>query len=751
MAQVKISGVVKGKGNTYLEGASIILLDKNRLPLKVGTLVQSTGAFNITADTITSEYVQITFTGYKPETLKIPTANSEVSLGELTLETTGNLEVVEVSAKVTRKPKPAKIQGPQTLTVNTSPANTQIIPLRPYAPLQLAAPSPPSPQGLEAFTLKTARKLGELENKVDAIFTKYIEDPLKALNEVDICNVVNYYLSKAKVDLIKNPEIKQKLDQVRNSAFLLNEAISKYTTYSTISNTPRTENTNVTSDANANRQGEKQKLVNLLDNLRELGLEVFTEFPTELLSVVPGLGKARSTVEDITAIFTGYKSVGDIPNADIQKIVNKVYDLQAILGAIASINSAQSVVNLLGIQSQIRKLQQFIDPARLLPAVKKILQTVRNINQVILQIFKILSFAKIVVKILTSLIRVFKIVVRLFQTLPLPNMFSVHGITATLESSKEFVDKNNDKVLKFLQQISRLLGLVYEFAAFMLEKVQIVTRELQILVVNMEACAEIKNLPILQEVYTGISTLADSQIRLVEFVDTYSNNVTDSQSSLKVGGYTLTVIEEELVDEGKRFKRRRAVAYNERGLLVAEGDLTFATNNAILIQELKLRLQQQGVLQNSDNVLTVDEQYLLDSTSSILGIEDIPIESPTITDVKEMQVEINDFILGLKNGEKLKKKAKQKVDDRVAQFKQDVKKEGTSSNLVTSVPSSLPSLGNDAPSPVQKLLTEKERKVLQGTIVASRFGFNPAIRLAAEKAKKRLEEDDKARAQLAGG
>jgi hypothetical protein len=748
MAQVQIKGKVKGKDNQYLQGASVVLLDKNQVALKTGTTVQSNGEYAVTANTDTADYVQVTYTGYKPEIRKIPANTTQVDLGEFVLESTGTLETVAVVAKVKAPIKTSVVQSPQNIPISISPIEKATVPFRPYAPVALPAPSP---AGLENFTLKTAKKLGDLENRIDDIFSKYVEAPLKALNEVDICNIINYYLSQVKVDLIKNPDIKQKLDQVRSSAYNLNEAISKYTTFTTIANTPRTENTTVQAGSNTNQQAEKQKLVNLLDNLRELGLGIFTEIPTELLSVVPGLGKARSTVEDITAIFTGYKSVSDIPNADVQKIVNKVHDLQAILGAIASINSAQSIVNLLGVQSQIRKLQQIIDPARLLPAVKKILQVVRNINQAVLQIFKILSFAKVVVKILTVLIRVFKIIVQLFKTLPLPNMFSVHGITATLEEAKETVKASNNRTLNFLEQISRLLALVYEFAAFILEKVQIVTRELQILVVNMEACAEIKNLPILQDVYTNINTLVSSQIRLVEFTDNYARTVQDSQSSLKIPGYTFTVIEEELVDEGRRFKRRRAVAYNDNGLLVAEGDLTFATNNAILIQELKLRLQQQGVLQNSDNVLTLDEQSLLDSTSSILGIDEIPIETTSTTsDMVEVQAEINDFISGLKNGVKLKRKAKQKVDDRVVKFKQDVKDQGV--NATTSgVTNVLPQLGNEAPSPSKNLLTSSQRKVLKAAITAAKFSFNPAIRVAAEKAKKKLEEDDKARAQLAGG
>jgi len=50
-----------------------------------------------------------------------------------------------------------------------------------------------------------------------------------------------------------------------------------------------------------------------------------------------------------------------------------------------------------------------------------------------------------------------------------------------------------------------------------------------------------------------------------------------------------------------------------------------------------------------------------------------------------------------------------------------------------------------------KLLTKAERAKLKATITAAKFSRNPLIQKEAEKAKKRLAEDDAARERLEGG
>jgi len=91
--------------------------------------------------------------------------------------------------------------------------------------------------------------------------------------------------------------------------------------------------------------------------------------------------------------------------------------------------------------------------------------------------------------------------------------------------------------------------------------------------------------------------------------------------------YKIVIIEEELVDEGIRNKRRRGVALDLNGIQVAQSDLTFATDDAIIIQEVKLILRSMGLisseLSETDLVLLQSLRYLdtdeLDTNELVAG------------------------------------------------------------------------------------------------------------------------------------
>ena len=295
------------------------------------------------------------------------------------------------------------------------------------------------------------------------------------------------------------------------------------------------------------------------------------------------------------------------------------------LNAIGSIDSLQGAVNLLNLQKQIEKLQQILDPAKLIPTLKKILQVARSINQAGLQVLKVISFAKTIVKLLQTVIRVIRIIIKLFNKLPLPNMFTVHGVTATLESAKNAVDKKATGLTKILNQIARLLNIVYEFVTFLLEKIQIIIRELQKLLLQLEGCQQLKNNPIVEEIKVTLTALQKTQAQLQEFADNYSRVTAGDIKTLKIPGYTLSILEEQVVDEGVRFTRRRAVAYSDNGILVAQGDLTFSTNYRVILEELRLKLINQGLI-TQDTALGIDDQILFSNLGDILQLDTTDLE-----------------------------------------------------------------------------------------------------------------------------
>lgn len=610
--------------------------------------------------------------------------------------------------------------------------------------------------GIDKFITATSKSLGLLESKVDVLFygdggkKKGIYEKVQAVNEVDICNIINYYLTQAKVDLIKNPVLKDRLKKVQEIARTINEEIDKFTTFTTPNNTARTpENVSSTAQENPNDYTKKQKIINLLANIRTIGGEFFKTIPPELISLVPKLGKAKTAIQDLLAIGSRYGTAADIPNSEIQKIVNTIYDVQNILKAVEFLNSAQGVVNLVGLQKQIQKLQTYINPARIIPSITAIAKTLRNIQQIVMQVLKIVTLTKTIVKIIAALVKAFVFIQQFFKLLALPNMFTVHAVTATLEEAREAVKAKTKEFIELLDKINSLLELVYEFGISLLEIIDGLLKEVTILLVNLQACKQINNDTILDEFKIASESLIGARDTLQSFSQAYANARNNrDRGTVRVGSFTITTIEEEIVDEGKTLKRRRAVAFNDRGLLVLQGDLTFATNTTVLIEELRLKLINQGLAESTDTTIGADEQYALDAATSILQIEELPaIESVADQDVGDVQSEVTSFIDGLKNGVKLRKKVKAKLAEQTKAFKAGLKAQMST----TAAPTSAVSGTNVTTTLTQNALSPAEKSRLQQTYITGRTSRDPGQRQAADEARIKLEKDAKLRSQLAGG
>jgi len=745
-----ITGTVLDDKQQPVQSASIVAVDKNQKTTNIGTTSDSKGNFTLNLNTaqVPAEFVSITYVSTKPTLKPISTTTEKTDLGTITLEPSGaTLEDVVIVARGRSKAPipPVSIARPTpTLAISKIPPKLPV----------------PSAKGLEKFVLTAAKKTVSYQDKITAFFDKYLLKPLKAINKVDICNIINYYLSKITTDKVfkNNPRALEQLKKVQLKASNLNEAITKYTTFSTITNSARTpESTTTTAPSNTDRSAEKQKLLGVLTELRRLGPEI-TQSIGPLLSVIPGTGKLRSTLEDLTGYFGRYQSIADIPNQDIQKLVNKLYDVQGILSAISTLNSAQGLVNLLQVQKQVEQLQKTLNPAQLIPAVKAILKAVKSLTQAGLQVLKIITFARTVVKLITTLVKVLDIIVKLFHTLPLPNMFTVYGINSTLETVKNTIQRQKETILKVLSQINRLLVLMYDFVLFLLEKINLVEQEILILLVKLTACEQLKGNPIIKEAERALQDLKDVKTRLEQFANNYAQAQTDLLNKIKIPGYTIGIVEEELVDEGKTLKRRRAVAYDDKGVLILEGNLSFATDTVVLVEELRLKLISQGLVQEGNNSLGIEDQQLLDSVAGALDLtledDNAFDEDSAAADVAETQKDLDSFITGLKNGEKLKKKVRKRVQDSVSQTKSKIQDQGisaTSSNTsgVSAIEKTTSS--SIAESATAKVLSKSERAKLKATITAAKFTRNPVLLKEAEKARKRLAEDDAARERLEGG
>ena len=539
---------------------------------------------------------------------------------------------------------------------------------------------------------------------------------LFALNEVDFCNLTNYILNKLALEDVDNPSGIEKTvtklqdkckkllkvidsilinsDSFTSSNIVLKDIIKineQITGISanigdsyTISNIDELSilRANPTKYTKLNSKF-KESLLILRDFTQEIGSII--DDP-DVLSLIPQLSQGNNFITDFTNKLDKTFTLENISNKEIRNILDKIKKLRTILTLIVGIQSAgdalaaaQSITGL-NIQKQLDKVQKTLDIGKIIPLIKKITSFVNSINQTGQKLLKYIKLALIFIKIATVLVKVYKAIIKLFKKLPLPLKFLMFGKSAKLnETWVKAISKIDDQINR-LDQLSTLIKAIYVFCQNLIIKLQNINTQLQILQNNLQLCESTKDSPIIDEIIESRNKI----IKTIEDINTFINdyNAATNANLNTYGGFILQIQEEELVDPNIKYKRRRGIALDSTGILVAQTDLTFATDINIIIEELKLKLQNQGLIQSpgpTNSGFPDLDQLTADMTIDFDFIDQDAEEDDQ--ESKEIQDELNTVLDTIKGLPKLRRRVKQKVDKQLQDFKQDIQSGNTPENV----------------------------------------------------------------------
>lgn len=155
------------------------------------------------------------------------------------------------------------------------------------------------------------------------------------------------------------------------------------------------------------------------------------------------------------------------------------------------------------------------------------------------------------------------------------------------------------------------------------------------------------------------------------------------------GDYDIRVVEEELKDPGIVNKRRRGIALNQRGEIVAQSDLTFATNTAVIIAEVRAKLVAEKLVQpNLGSIDAVNISIISDSLN-YLDNNDVmqdDLNAPTTLQDSPDNLDenaglgLNAFVNNLKGGRKLRQRTRAALAASAANVKEQVEREKTAAS-----------------------------------------------------------------------
>jgi len=144
------------------------------------------------------------------------------------------------------------------------------------------------------------------------------------------------------------------------------------------------------------------------------------------------------------------------------------------------------------------------------------------------------------------------------------------------------------------------------------------------------------------------------------------------------GKYDIRVVDEELTDKAIKNKRRRGIALDIDGQIVAQSDLTFATNTSVIIAEVQHNLMSLGLVKSSVGLIDAATLGTIATSINYLDSNDIAENDLNIgksandSAATAQALNISTFIDKVPGGQAFKQKSNEIAEAYTANAKQQV-------------------------------------------------------------------------------
>jgi hypothetical protein len=361
--------------------------------------------------------------------------------------------------------------------------------------------------------------------------------------------------------------------------------------------------------------------------------------------------------------FTNYASSGIINESQVQSVFDDIDKLRSFLVVIQSLTDPANIVGFIGsglsksFQDDLNKINKLIPVEKLIPLLQNTLKSIKNINSIAKKIIYYIDFGKSIIKICVALVKAFnavRAVILVISNLT-PSMFSTQGVSLTLGEVYQQKLKNQgiDKFISILNQIIKVFQSITSFVSDLVIILTDISNKLNLILLNIQSCNP--------ELAKDIEDVKNETDALNETLKAYLNSVNQAREAADTsyGGYTISIVTEELTDEGISLKRRYGVALNSNNIIAVQSTPTFASLDLIIINEVKQLLDSKGLVITSETQLSTDSIVIVSEAlkyadDSALTVDDLKVVTEKLEDNENS--DLTKFIKNLPGGRALRKK-----------------------------------------------------------------------------------------------
>ena len=377
-------------------------------------------------------------------------------------------------------------------------------------------------------------------------------------------------------------------------------------------------------------------------------------------------------------------------DVDFTATIDTINKIRSVCIVIQAYNDPKSVLQQIDtltkgkISSALRDFDKILDPKKAVPFINSIIKTVKSIVKIIATIIKYISLLQLVIRIGLLLLKIFyKLRAFFFSGMPIPQVFNTVSGQNVISATYEDAILNNGLVyfLKRLAQINEILTLIRSVCAYILNNVVIIIPKLELIARNLNSCDSCDE-DLKADLNQTIEELKVGANALQKYMDDFYG--AENNKSKTYGDYTIEILTEETTDEALTIKRRFGIALDRNKTKVVQSTPTYASDDTIIINEVKLLLSAGGFTNKSLTGMNPSDLVILIESTANLGDPDITIDDLDVTSIingldapdnenEENGLGLNAFANNLPGGKKLRKRMRKLMAASVQNLKTDLK------------------------------------------------------------------------------
>jgi len=519
------------------------------------------------------------------------------------------------------------------------------------------------------------------QKAIDKGIVNLVED----LSSIDLCQILNEAINKIPGSKQFDPNAEPPKDPlgaakyaIQKKAYDLQLKIDRF-------NSSYLDSSNLESKARG--------VYKIINEIKEAFFEisdpesVYGLRDSRILLAYPQLSVLVSFLEISFKDFNNYTDYRQIPVSQVQNIIGRIDKIRAFLILAQGLNTPAAALNFVdtvfpnaNIQEQIKKLQKIIDPARLIPFLKNVIESLKKV-QSICNVFKtFISFGQRITNSSLIILKFLKWKILPFlKALPIPNVYTTTGVTTTFADVLQKIENSIDSLTKRLAQINTLLSLCLALVSQIIIILYDLIKNINLILSGLESCNNVDP-QIIKDLKDVRDDLQSTAVYFEKFVTNYENNKKTTDSTF--GDYTIQIVSEEVTDDAIKIRRRYGVALGKNGSIVANSTPTFASDNTIIINEVKVKLVSMGLVTSGFSAMDIgDMTIILESVNYLEGnditfgdIDTNNYSSGLDSGLNENENDglgLNAFMNKLQGGKKLRERMRKMMKKNVDQLQKD--------------------------------------------------------------------------------